>query len=80
MRARGTGRLVAGLWLLAVVLLYFGPGLLPRLEDLSNVSPPGMPAAVSVLAGIGHLLTAAAVFAAAWGIGRTLVLELLELP
>jgi hypothetical protein len=70
--ARVAGRLVACVWLLAVVLIYFKPSLLPGLKEFFWL--PGTPTAIGVFASIGHLAAAAAVFAAAWGIGRTLVL------
>lgn len=66
--------LVACLWLLTVVFLYFEPALLPGLKELSKFSKPGIPSPKQVLGGILHLAAAASVFAAAWGIGRTLVL------
>lgn len=70
---RAVSGLVASLWLLAVVVLYFEPALMPGLKELSELSRPGAPSPRHVLGGISHLAAAAAVFAAAWGIGRTLV-------
>lgn len=74
MSVRVISGLVACLWLLTVVFLYFEPALLPGLKELSKFSKPGIPSPKQVLGGILHLAAAASVFAAAWGIGRTLVL------
>jgi hypothetical protein len=68
--ARAAGRLIACAWLLAVVLIYFKPSLLPGLKAFFWL--PGTPTARGVFASIGHLIAAAADFVAAWGIGKTL--------
>ena len=76
LRVRTAGRLVALLWLLAAALLYFKSGLLPDFKEFFSL--PGTPTVRGVFASIGHVIAAAAVFAAAWGIGKTLVLLVLR--
>jgi len=70
---RTIGGLIACVWLLLVAVFYFEPGLQHGLQEVSNVSPPGTPSARAILVDVAHLSAAAAVFAAAWGFGRSLV-------